>query len=79
LVGVLNDEPEIRVPMPLAVLCWAVLGIYAESFTDIDITGPPPSGMYGLAATPQNVGLSSSKSEVLCDILARRKSSSGAL
>ena len=79
LVGVLDDEPEIRVTLQLAVLGWAVLGVYAESLTDIDITGPPPSGMYGLAATPQNVGLPSSKSGVLCDILARRKSSSGAL
>jgi hypothetical protein len=26
LVGVLDDEPENRVPMPLAVLCWAGLG-----------------------------------------------------
>ena len=65
LVGVLDDEPGIRVPLPLAVLGLAVLGVYAESLTDIDITGPPPSGMYGLAATPQNVGLPSSKSGVL--------------
>ena len=36
LVGVLDDEPEIRVPMPLAVLGWAVLGVYAKSLTDID-------------------------------------------
>ena len=40
----MNDEPEIRVPMPLAVLGWAVLGIYAESLTDIDIIVPTTLG-----------------------------------